>query len=220
FLRSFFSFSAPSAAVKLSPRDPGARFGNFDFTWRLPYMQHWITLYTDSFVHDDVSPIDAPRRAAYHPGIYLSRIPRLEHLDLRLEGANTDSSAVGSRETNGQFFYWETVQRQGPTNQGFLLGDSIGRMGKGGQGWLTWHLSPRDQIGVSYRRAKASPQFFSGGSTQNAFNVSVSKWIGKHVEVDGRLQYEQWKAPVYLSGQQSDTITTVRVTWYPSDWNK
>jgi hypothetical protein len=101
-----------------------------------------------------------------------------------------------------------------------LLGDSIGRMGKGGQGWLTWHLSPRDQIGVSYRRAKASPQFFSGGSTQNAFNVSVSKWIGKHVEVDGRLQYEQWKAPVYLSGQQSDTITTVRVTWYPSDWNK
>jgi hypothetical protein len=220
FLRSFFSFSAPSAAVKNSRRDPGARFGNFDFTWRLPYMQHWITLYTDSFVHDDVSPIDAPRRAAYHPGIYLSRIPGLQHLDLRLEGASTDAGAVGSREVHGQFFYYETIQRQGPTNQGFLLGDSIGRMGKGGQGWLTWHLSPRDEIGVSYRRAKASPQFFSGGSTQNAFNVSVSKWIGKQVEVDGHLQYERWKAPVYLSGQQSDTVTAVRVTWYPSEWNK
>jgi len=220
FLRSFFSLANVAPAVKNSPRDPGARFGTFDFTWRLPYLQHWVTLYTDSFVHDDVSPIDAPRRAAFHPGIYLSRVPGLPHLDFRAEGATTDSSAVGKRQHDGQFFYWETVQRQGPTNEGSLLGDWIGRTGKGGQTWLTWHLSPRDEVGVSYRRAKASPQFLVGGTTQNLFAASVTKWIGKQVELDGRVQYEQWKAPVYMSGQQSDTTSTVRVTWYPSDRNK
>jgi hypothetical protein len=215
FLKSFFSLSAPTPAVKHSRRDPGARFGSFDFTWRLPYMRHWVTLYTDSFVHDDVSPIDAPRRAAVHPGIYLARFPGLEHLDLRLEGANTDPSAIGSRGKLGQFFYWETVQHQGPTNEGFLLGDWTGRSGKGGQAWATWHLSPRDEVGFSYRRAKASPDFLIGGTTQNDFAVSLQKWIGKNVEVNASVQYERWAAPLYMTGNQSDTSTAVRITWYP-----
>lgn len=216
FLRSFFSLSAPTGAIKNSNRDPGARFGTFDFNWRLPYLQHWITLYTDSLVHDDVSPIDAPRRAALHPGIYLSRIPGLEKVDLRLEGASTDASAVGSRAIYGRFFQWETVQRQGPTNKGFLVGDWIGRMDKGGQGWLTYHLSPKDEIGFSYRRAKASPQFLPGGTTQNDYTVSVSKWLGKTFQVQGSMQYESWSAPLYLSGAQNDTVTSVRVTWWPA----
>ena len=43
FLRSFFSFSAPDAAVKDSSRDPGARFGAFDFSYRLPFVRNWLT---------------------------------------------------------------------------------------------------------------------------------------------------------------------------------
>jgi hypothetical protein len=215
FLKSFFSLANVTPAVKNSRNDPGARFGTFDFTWRLPYMRHWMTLYTDSLVHDDVSPIDAPRRAALHPGIFLARLPGLENVDLRVEGASTDASAVGSRERFGQFFYYETIQRQGPTNAGSLVGDWIGRMGKGGQSWVTWHMSPKDEIGVSYRRAKASPQFLVGGTTQNDIAVSVRKWIHKDFEVEGQVQYENWKAPLYMTGSQSDTTTSVRVTWYP-----
>jgi len=215
FLKSFFSLANVSYEEKHSRNDPGARFGTFDFTWRLPYMRHWITLYTDSFVHDDVSPIDAPRRAAYHPGIYLARFPGLEHLDLRLEGANTDAGAVGARQKNGQFFFWETIQRQGPTNAGSLVGDWIGRTNKGGQAWLTWHMSPRDEVGFTYRRTKASPQFLPGGTTQNDFAFSARKWIGKSIELYGWVQYERWKAPIYKTGEQSDTTTTISITWYP-----
>ena len=215
FLRSFFSLANVTPAIKNSPDDPGARFGTFDFTWRLPYLRHWATLYTDSLVHDDVSPIDAPRRAAYHPGIYLSRLPGLQHLDLRLEAANTDSSAAADREGEGRFFYWENIQRQGPTNKGFLLGDWVGRMGKGGQGWLTWHLSPKDNVALTYRRAKVSPDFVPGGTTLNDFSFSVDKWLKPELEVQGRFQYERWNAPIYMSGGQSDSTTEVRVTWFP-----
>ena len=218
FLKSFFSFANVSESEKLSRSDPGARFGNFDFDWRLPHLQKWLTLYSDSFVHDDVSPISAPRRAGLHPGIYLSQFPYLHSLDLRLEGASTEptshSNPDGSPIDQGQFLYVETIQKQGPTNKGFLP-DWVGRQGKGGQEWLTWHLSGNEDIQFMYRNAKASAQFIPGGTTQNDFEGSVVKRIGKDIEVKGWLQYETWKAPIYVTGSQSDTSGAGQITWYP-----
>lgn len=212
FLHSFFSFQNVSPAEKNSRNDPGARFGTFDFTYRLPFLRHWVTLYTDSLVHDDVSPISAPRRAGFHPGIYLARFPGLQHLDLRLEGASTDT--ISSSVSSGQFLYWENIQRQGPTNKGFLVGDWVGRQGKGGQAWLTYHLSPQEEIQFMYRNAKASPQFIPGGTTQNDYQFLVRKRLHKDIEVFGWLQYEGWKAPIYKPGAQSDTTATVQITWF------
>jgi len=73
---------------------------------RLPFVRNWLTLYFDSEVHDDVSPIDAPRRAAWRPGIYLSHVPGFAKLDVRVEVASTapPSSTAASREY-GQFMY-------------------------------------------------------------------------------------------------------------------
>jgi hypothetical protein len=219
FLKSFFSFQNVSGAEKLSPQDPGARFGTFDFSYRLPYLRHWVTLYTDSLVHDDVSPISAPRRSGVHPGIYLARFPGLEHLDLRLEGANTEptshSNPSGVPTNQGQFLYYESVQRQGPTNKGFLVGDWVGREGKGGQAWLTYHLSPQEEIQFMYRNAKAAKVFIPGGTTQNDYAVEVRKRILKDFEILGTVQYEGWKAPIYMPGVQSDTTTNVQITWFP-----
>jgi hypothetical protein len=215
FLKSFFSFQNVSVAEKLSAGDPGARFGTFDFDYRLPYLRNWVTLYTDSLVHDDVSPIDAPRRAGVRPGIYLARFPGMEHLDLRVEGANTDTPS--SSFNNGIFLYWEGIQKQGPTNKGFLLGDWIGRQGKGGQGWLTYHLSANEDIQFMYRNMKIDGNFLPGGTTQNDFEGEVRKRIGKDIEVLGQVQYEGWKAPIYKTGAQSDTTVAARITWYPPE---
>ena len=62
FLHSFFNFNDTSGAVKLSAQDPGARYSAFNFSWRLPFLRHYVTLYADSICHDDVTPISAPRR--------------------------------------------------------------------------------------------------------------------------------------------------------------
>lgn len=215
FLHSFFSFQNVSGAEKSSPDDPGARLGTFDFTYRLPFLRNWVTLYTDSLVHDDVSPISAPRRSGYHPGIYFARFPGLEHLDLRVEGASTDT--VSASLENGQFLYWEGIQRQGPTNKGFLPGDWVGRQGKGGQAWLTYHLSPREEVHFMYRNAKASNAFIPGGTTQNAFEWYVCKRGLKDIEVRGTVQYERWKVPIYMTGLQSDTVGSFQITWFPRD---
>jgi Capsule assembly protein Wzi len=213
FLKSFFSFQNVSPADKVSRNDPGARFGTFDFSYRLPYLRNWLTLYSDSLAHDDVSPVSAPRRAGIRPGLYLPHFPKLHQLDFRVEGVNTDPSTA--RSNAGQFLYWEQIQKDGYTNKGFITGDWIGRESKGGQAWLTYHLSPREQIQFSYRNAEAAKDFIPGGTTQNDFQVSARKRIGKQLEVQGWVQYEGWKAPVYRPGKQSDISAAAQITFYP-----
>ena len=213
FLRSFFSLSAPSGAIKNSPQDPGARFGAFDFSWRLPFVRNWLALYADSEVHDDVSPIDAPRRASWRPGLYLSHVPGVPKLDIRAEAASTDPPV--STSNAGHFMYYEQIQRQGYTNQGQLFGDWIGREDKGGQGWITYHLSGNEWFQVGVRSQKAAKDFIPGGTTLNDIDFQVVKRIGKDFELNGKFAYERWKAPIYLPGQQTVTTTTIQLTWFP-----
>lgn len=212
FLHSFFSFQNVTGTEKHGRDDPGDRLGTFDFSYRVPFLRHWITLYTDSLVHDDVSPISAPRRSGVHPGIYLARFPCLEHLDLRVEGASTDTPSASTQ--TGQFLYWESIQRQGSTNKGFLVGDWVGREGKGGQAWLTYHLSPQEEIQFQYRNAKAASAFLPGGTTQNDYSFFVSKRVLRQTEVRGWIQLERWKAPLYKSGGQRDVAASIQVTWF------
>ena len=223
FLKSFFSVTAGTPEEKNSRNDPGARFGTFDFSYRLPFMRKWLTLYTDSLVHDDLSPISAPRRSGYMPGLYLSHFPGLEKLDFRIEGGTTDTVSTGGPN----FLYNETIQKQGYTNKGFIMGSWLGRQSTGGQAWLTWHLSPQEQIQFSYRTDKVPQQFTNshgvvkgflpGGTTQNDYQFNVVKRIHKDIELNGWVQYERWVAPIYKPGPQSDTTAQVQITWRPEE---
>jgi Capsule assembly protein Wzi len=213
FLRGFFSVSSPLGNAKNSVKDPGARFGAFDFSYRLPFVRNWLMLYSDGEVHDDVSPIDAPRRAAWRPGLYLSHVPGVPKLDIRVESVWTDPPVLQS--SGGQFMYREAIQRQGYTNSGQIFGDWIGREGKGGQGWITYHLSGNEWIQIGVRNQKVAKDFIPGGTTLNDFNVQVVKRIKRDIEIKGDLTVEHYKAPVYLPGQQAVTAATVQVTWFP-----
>ncbi len=220
FLKSFFSFYSPSAATKYGPDDPGARFGAFDASWRLPYLRRWLTFYVDSDAHDEVSPADAPRRSTYRPGLYLSHVPGAPRLDIRVEGANTDSSTSNSQ--GGRFQYYEVIQKQGYTNRGQLFGDWVGREGKGGQGWITWHLSGNEWIRVGYRNQKNARDFirtsaFEYGTTLNEGYLQIVKRLGKDLEVNGSFTYEKYLAPIYLPGQQTVTTTNIGLTWFPKN---
>lgn len=213
FLKSFFSTTSPTDGSKNGRNDPGARFGAFDFSYRLPFVRKWFTLYADSEVHDDVSPIDAPRRASWRPGLYLSHVPGIPKLDLRAEAVSTDPPITNSH--GGRFMYYEGIEKQGYTNQGQLFGDWIGREGKGGQGWITYHLSGNEWLQVGVRNQKAAKDFIPGGTTLNVINFHAVKRIGKDFELNGNFSYERWKAPIYLPGQQTVTTTTIQLTWFP-----
>lgn len=213
FWNSFTSFQNVPVSTKFSSNDPGARFSTFDFTYRLPFVRKWLTLYTDSESHDDVTPVSAPRRAAIRTGLYLTRFPHAPKFDLRAEAVYTDVPV--SNSVNGSFMYIETIQKQGYTNKGNIFGDWIGRESKGGQAWLTYHVSGNEMFQLLYRNAKAAKDFIPGGTTQNLFAAKAVKRLRPDLEVDGWLQYERWKAPVYKTGGQNDVTTNIQLTWYP-----
>jgi hypothetical protein len=213
FLHSFFDTNDTDAAEKNGRDDPGARYSNFNFSYRLPFVRRYATLTLDSISHDDVTPISAPRRAAYRTGVYISQIPGLKKLDFRVEAVTTDPGVA--RSLGGQFNYWEVIQREGYTNKGFIMGDWIGREAKGGQAWLTYHLSGNEWIQLEYLNKKTAKDFVPGGTTQNQFKASVVKRVGHDLEVNAWVQYEGWKAPAYKAGLQKDTSVAVQLTWYP-----
>ena len=224
FLKGFFSISDTTPSLKFSRDDPGARFTGFSFSYRLPFARNYLTLYSDSDTHDDVTPISAPRRASYRPGIYLSQVPGAKRLSLRVEGVSTDCSTLACQSGNPD--YTETVQKQAYTNKGNILGDWIGREAKGGQAWLMYALSGNEWVDVEYMHKQTPGDFIPGpqltpttygpgGTTQNQFRVDVVKRIGPDVEVNAWYQHERWVAPVYMTGVQSNNAFAVQVTFFP-----
>ncbi len=227
FLKGFFDINDTTNAEKYSRSDPGARYTDFTMSYRLPFVRKYVTFYADSIAHDDVTPPSAPRRAAFRTGLYLAQIPGARKLDLRVEAVDTDP--ITARSSGGQFNYYETVQRQAYTNQGFIMGDWIGREAKGGQAWLTYHLSGKEMVQVSYTNKKNDKDFIPGafnpklntfdiygGTTQNDVKVSILKrFYHDQIELNGWFQYETWKAPAYKAGPQTDTTTSFQLTYFP-----
>ncbi len=223
FLKGFFGTTGTTYQEKFSREDPGARFSSVTFSYRLPFLRKYATLYADSTTHDDVFPISAPRRAGWRPGIYLPRLPFAPKLDFRAEATYTDY--VTTRSIAGFGNYDEAVQLQGYTNKGFLLGDWIGREAKGGQAWFTYHLSGNEWISFSYLRKKNGKDFtpantdpnniVEGGTTQNIYRVDLVKRLTRDVELKAWYQSERWKAPFYKPGQQGNNTGAFQVTWYP-----
>ena len=197
----------------MSRNDPGERHSSFDFTWRLPGITKWVTLYSDSIVHDDTSPIDAPRRAAVNPGLFVSHLPHLARVDARVEGVDTDTPA--GTQDGGHFIYWEGQYRNGYTNKGNLIGSWIGREGKGGQAWLTYWLSPRESLQLGYRHAKVAAGFLPGGTTQNDFSVRAVIRLKPDIELTSFAQYEAWKAPLLATGSKNNFTASVQLKYFP-----
>ena len=227
FLKGFFDINDTTGALKISRDDPGARFASFTLAWRPPTLQQHLTFYIDSTCHDDVTPISAPRRAGYRTGLYLSQFPHFNKLDMRVEAASTNPNVFP--DAFGEFFYQESIQRQAYTNKGFLMGDPIGREAKGGQAWLTYHLSGNEWVQLEYLNKKTAANFAlgpynptngtygpNGGGTQNSFKAEIVKrMMHNSLEVNAWFQYEKWKIPYLQPGPQSNTATVVQLTFYP-----
>ena len=210
FWNSFTSFGTVPADVKFSRNDPGARFGSFDFSWQV---WKWVNIYVDMLVHDEITPLAAPRRAALNPGFYLARIPGIPKLDLRVEGVTTNrftSPAAGA-----YFFYYEVLYRNLYVNNGNLFGSWIGREANGYQAWSTYHLGPKTSLQLAYRNTKIAKDYIPQGSTQQIVNFSAILRPRKEVEFQGFLQYESWLEPVLASTRQRDVTASVQFTWWP-----
>ncbi len=204
FFRTYYAHTSNVAI------NPGKRVSAADFTYRIPHLRDWLTLYLDSMTWDEISPIGSTR-ANVNPGIYMPKFPKISRLQLRAEGFNisrTKEFTPGWVYTNGDRY------RSGYVNDGNLLGSWIGRAGRGGQGWLTYSFSPRTNFQVGYRLQTVSPNFIGGGRLAD-YSAKAEFTLGHQTSILGWLQYEQWRFPVLNPAPQSDVAASVQMVFHP-----
>jgi hypothetical protein len=192
--------------------DPGDRKSNFDFTYRLPFLRKIVTLYADAYSDDDPSPIDAPRRAVWNPGIYFARLPFLPHMDLRVEAVSSEGLA---HDYGGQHYFINNQYLDSNTNKGFLLGNAIGRDARAIEGRTSYWFSARTRVEAGYRQNKGGTLFLPGGATITDGFVNAYYAINRHWQAQMFTQYERFLIPSYMSGSHHNTSGWLEIIWYP-----
>jgi membrane-associated phospholipid phosphatase len=205
--------SVTSSANETPATDPGKRTGGFDFSYRVPFVRNWMTLYADSLAADDPSPIAAPHRASISPGIYFPRIPGVPKLELRVEAIYTD--APTSISHRGQYIYFDTFYHDLYTNKKNIIGSWIGREGQGFQAWSKYSFNARNSFQFGYRHAKVSSDFIPGGGTLNDASVQADFLAGHEFGVSSRVQYEHWNYPILAPQPQTNVSVSVQMTYWP-----
>jgi hypothetical protein len=218
-------FSLKSSTLYPANANPGKRTIGFDFSYKIPHLRNWLTLYSDALLPEanytnldmNQSPIYAPRRAAMRPGIYLARVPGVPKLDFRVEAVYTDPPTP--RSVGGQYVYFNDFYHDVHTNKGNIIGDWIGREGMGFQGWTTYWFSPRNSIQFGYRHAKVASDFIPGGETLNDGSVRANLWLKRDLSFSAYVQYEKWLAPILAPSPQRTWTSSVEIAFWPHSWS-
>jgi membrane-associated phospholipid phosphatase len=199
-----------------SPVKPGDRRSGLDFSYRLPRLRRWLTFYGDGFTDDEFSPIAYFDRSAWHAGLFLSQFPRVQKLDLRVEGVYTDNPLGGA--LGHGFYYFNETWRSGYRNDRNLIGSWIGREGQGAQGWTTYHFSPQSSLQLNLRHQKVSQELIPGGGTLTDVGVRCIFQFRSNLGLSAAVQHEQWLFPVIAQGAQRNITTSVQLTYWPHQW--
>jgi hypothetical protein len=191
-------------------RKPGDRRSGVDVAYRIPKLRNWLTWYAEEFSEDEVSPLFFPRTSAMRSGIYAAKLPGLPRVDLRVEGVYTDIPSYGALG----YFYFNATYKDGFTNNGNIMGNWIGRDGRGVSGTSTIWLSARNSLQVGYRQGVVDPEFDHGGRYQDELlkaNFSLRRGLG----ISAMLQYENWRFPLLAPGLQTNVTSSVQITYQP-----
>lgn len=213
-LHKFLQTFTASEGAPGTPGDAGDRRGGFDFTYRLPKLRNWLTLYGDAFTDDEISPWRRWDKAAVISGIYMPRIPKIPKLDFRAEGLYTDPPGIRPGLPHG-FFYWNDRFVSGYTNGGSLIGNWVGRQGVGANAWATYWFTPKDNLQFNFRHEKVNKEFIPKGGTITDGSARASVWLTSTLSVSGSVQYETWDFPVISATPQTDVSTSFEVTFWP-----
>src|SRR5713101_2971344 len=196
------------------PISKSQRTTALDFSYRIPKLRKWLTLYADGFAQDQIifKP-GYPERAVWRAGIYVPMFPGLRKLDLRAEGGYTDNP-LGRFYSQG-FYYTANRYLNGQTSNGNLLGSWMGRAGQGAQAWTNYWFSARDRIQLNFRHLKVGQEFIRGGGTLTDAGVRGDYWVRPNLSLSASVQYERWLFPVIQPNAERNITASVEILFQP-----
>jgi membrane-associated phospholipid phosphatase len=212
-IRSLFTTGNENAG---GPSKPGNRTSGLNFSYRLPYLRNWLTLYGEGYTDDEFSPIAYVDVSAWRAGLYLSHFPGVSRLDLRAEGVYTDvpGGVLANTKQPGSF-YANGTWRSGYTNNGDLIGSWIGRGGQGAQAWSNYWFGAHNRLQLNFRHQKVSQEFIPGGGTLTDVGARGDYWVRSNLALSASVQYERWLFPVIQPNAQRNVTGAVGIVFQP-----
>lgn len=193
---------------------PGDNHSSFDWTFYVPKVRNYLVFYGDLYADDDPVPFVNQPKNPYRPGIYVTRFPRLPKLDLHFEAADTESP--GQPANIGNLNYWNHTYRDGYTNDGNLLGNTVGRMGRSIQSWLTYWISPQSTVQFTYKHNSVSRDFVPQGGFWQEYGVRHEMYLHSGLYVKSEVHMEHIsRYPLLFPGPQNNLTAIVGLGLYP-----
>ena len=213
FLYSFFGY-APAALGST----PGDGHSGMDWTFYVPKVRNYIVFYGEVYSDDKLIAWEKPAKNPYRPGIYLTRFPGISKLDFHMEAVSTESPDVGPSQANGHLNYWNSLYRDGYTNDGNLIGNTVGREGRAIQLWSSYWISPRDTVQFVYKHSSVSPDFIPGGGEWQDYGIRSEIGLKSGFYAKAQVQYEHISHfPILFKGVQRNFTTVLELGFYPGE---
>ena len=196
-----------------------------DWTFYVPWVRNYVVLYGDAYAVDDQLPIKDPPKNPWRPGIYITRFPKLPKLDLHVDSVSTeqpglsfDAAYTGGPANAGHFNYWNSDYRDGYTNGGNLIGNSVGRDGRAFEGWLTYWFSASHTLQLFYKRSSVAAEFMPGGGAWQDYAVLHVMHMRSGFYVKAELQYEHISSyPLLFNGPQGNVTAIAEIGFTPGE---
>ncbi len=213
----FRSFLPPG--INLGTRAvPGDGRDVMDWTFYVPGIRNYVVLYGEVYADDDIIAWQNPAKNPYHPGIFLTRIPGISNLDFHAEVVSTESPGWSNASGNhGNLNYWNNTYRDGYTNNGRLIGNDVGRMGRAIECWLTYQLGARDSLQAVYKHNSVSPDFIPHGGYWQDYAILNDVYLPSGMYVRSELQYEHISSyPILFNGSRENVSAILEIGFSPS----
>jgi membrane-associated phospholipid phosphatase len=208
FFNSLFGIASTNHSV------PGGSSSSMDWTYYIPHDRNYLVFYGELYARDNLQPLQDPTWMAFRPGIYITHFPKLSKLDLHLEAASTESP--GRNGDEGFLNYYDSQYTEGWTNDGNLIGDTVGRMGETYQAWLNYWISPRNTVQLTYRNNRVDAAFVPGGGAWQDYGIQNEFHLHSGFYLKSELQYENIsRYPILFKGPQANVAAILEVGFMP-----
>jgi membrane-associated phospholipid phosphatase len=205
FFQSFFGrVDAKEGSV------PGDSHTSIDWTWQIPHLHNRLVLYGEMESDDDPIPLQNPTRAVLRPGIFIVQLPWLNKWDLH--GEWTSSVCPGEVQDQGHLNYFNTNYRDGYTNNGNLVGNTVGREGKTIQAWTRYWISPRQTVEFTAKNSEVDTDFIPGGGKWQDYRVTHEVALRSGIFFRSFVQFEHIaQFPVLFSGARDNLTVSLEI---------
>jgi hypothetical protein len=199
---------------------PGDSRTAVDWTWRVPGVHDWITFYGELEDDDDFIPLQNPAKSVIRPGVYFPRLPLLPKVDLHFEYTSSTSPGRASFQNHGNLNYWNLNYPAGYTNDGSLMGNTVGREGVSLQGWVRYWASPNQTLDLSWKQQIVLKDYVPGGGKWQDYSARYSLTRRSGIYLTALFQFEHiFSYPLLFSGSRNNVTAAVELGFLPQ-WKR